>query len=62
MVSAAMTMEYPESAQDNEDRLAPKSFLMSGTARLVPVTAKGRAIIPNIDVARPMTAMRGNGS
>ena len=59
MVSAAMMMEYPDKVHDNAARLEPKSSLMSGMAKLVPVTAKGRAAMPSMEVARPITANRG---
>ena len=59
MVSAAMMMEYPDKVHESAARLEPKSFLMSGMARLVPVTAKGRAAMPSMEVVRPMTAKRG---
>ena len=59
MVSAAMMMEYPDKVHDNAARLEPKSSLMRGMAKLVPVTAKGRAAMPSMEVVRPITAKRG---
>ena len=32
---------------------------MRGIAKLVPVTAKGRAAMPSMEVVRPITAKRG---
>jgi hypothetical protein len=54
-------MEYPDKVHDNAARLEPKSSLMRGMAKLVPVTAKGRAAMPSMDVVRPTTAKRGTG-
>ena len=59
MVSAAMMMEYPDKVHDNAARLEPKSSLMSGMAKLVPVTANGKAAMPSMEVVRPTMAKCG---